>query len=205
MRSPRALPLLLSLGFFGSGAAAQTVQVTGTLQVTAVVPAPVPTGTGLRNLRFGSITPSPGAAQTIDVVAQIANGPGPDKDSGEFGSAVAGAAGILVRIAPPAQLVNTANSSLTMAVDYSGTTHGAYCWQDGTTLCSSTLTSFDPVGTPDVYICRTYLASGKCKKTVVFGPGTMAYLFVGGTLTVGAGQPAGSYTGTMTMTVLATY
>lgn len=201
MRFPRMLPLLFALALVGTRAAGQTGQV----QVTATVPSPVPTGSGLRNLSFGSILPDIAGPQVIDVVAQIANGPAPDKDSGKFGSDVTGAAGILVRIAPPAQLVNTSNSALTMAVDYSGATHGALCWEQGATLCSTNLTFFDPVVTPDVYICRTFLASGKCKKTTVFGSGSMAYIMVGGRLTVGAAQPAGFYTGTMTMTVLQTY
>lgn len=192
------LPLLLALALAGTRAAGQEVQV------TATVPEPTPTGSGLRNLRFGPITPT-GRAQVIDVVAQIADGPGPNQDSGKFGSSVAGAAGILVRIAPPAQLVSTGPGSQSMAVDYSGPTHGAYCWEQGAALCGNSLTTFDPTVTPDVRICRTALPSGNCKKSTVWGSGTMAYIFVGGRLTVGATQPAGTYTGTITMTILATY
>ena len=201
----RGLPVMILLAGAGTSASAQGTPVASQqLQVTADIPAAAPTGSGVRDLAFGPISLI-GAQQTIDVVAQIAKG-SQNQYSAEFASVVAGAAGIQVRIAAPSALPNTGNAAITMPVTYAGTTHGAHCWAQGTTTCASTLAQFDPGGaTTDVTVCRTVLPSGNCKKNTIWGTGATVHLYIGGALTVAAGQPAGTYAGTITMTLLNTY
>jgi hypothetical protein len=161
----------------------------------ADVPLASPTGGGVRNLAFGSITPQPGQAVTVDVPAAIAQ-QSASVHSAQFSLNVQTTTGITIEVGTPAALTQGAAS---IPLSFNSTDYGAYCVDAG---AGCILTNFNPATTPQLRICRVAGGSGNCHPVHAFPANSLLSVYVGGLLTVPAGQRAGFYTGTITLTIV---
>ncbi len=195
----RARPLLLTclaLATFAGGASAQAVWVSATL------PVPPPTGNGLRNLDFGTISIASGLVTTVDVPAAV-NPQAGGAVSGEFGLSPAGSAGYQFQVTMPTQL-DQGGGVPPLAFTANGPLYGATCFVDGTDNCGTTWQTFNPVTQPTQLLCRK-ISGNHCQATKVFGPGAQAFIYIGGQLVVPPTAAAGLYSATITMTILQVY
>lgn len=187
--------LLLSLVLLAVPAAASAQE----LQALAAVPVASPTGGGVRNLSFGSVTPVTGQTTVVSVPAQSAP-PSGTVYSGEFRFSVAGNAGLQFSLSLPTQLTSTIGG-LTLPVSFNGNTYGARCIQGTAGTC--TTTNFNPTTGP-FRVCRVDFLGLFCWPTV-WPAGSQLRVFLGGQLSVPANQVAAVYTGTVTLTILQVY
>lgn len=165
------------------------------VDVGASVPVRSPTGSGVRNLTFGEITP---LTQTVDVPAAAAP-LSATVQSGEFRYDLTATRGIAFNVSMPTQLTAPGADPLTLTAN--GTQYGAYCVSN-TAACS--LTGFNPSVGQTITVCRTMLF-GFCLPLLPYQSGTSIRVFVGGRLVVPATARAGIYTGTVTMTIVQVY
>lgn len=168
------------------------------LNLTAAVPVRSPTGTGVRNLTFGSITPLPGQTVDFDVVAATAP-VSATVQAGEFRYAIQGSAGLQFIMTLPATLTSGALPPLTFAAN--GPEYGAYCAQTGG---SCTLTNFNPAAGA-VTACRSMNPGGNCRQNQTFPAGSELGVYIGGRISVPATARAAVYTGTITLTIVNVY
>lgn len=184
--------LIVLLLILGGPASAQQVDVAVTVPVRS------PTGSGVRNLVFGEITPVAGATQVVDVPA--AEAPvSATVQSGEFRYDLTAMRGITFNVSVPTQL--TAPGADPLALVANGSQYGAYC-VSRTATCAPT--SFNPSSGQNITVCRTMLF-GFCLPFMPYQTGTSIRVFVGGRLTVPATTRAGIYTGTVTLTIVQVY
>ncbi len=196
----RVAPFLLTCLVLATSARETSAQLS--LAVSATLPIPAPTGSGVRNLDFGTISIVSGSTQTVDVPAAV-NPQASGAVSGEFALSPVGAAGYQFQVGMPTQLtMGGAVPPLTFSAN--GPLYAATCWVDGTNTCATTWTTFNPVTQPTQLLCRR-ISGNHCQKGVVFGPGSAAYIYVGGNLSVPPTAAAGIYSATITMTILQVY
>ena len=176
----------------GGSASAQQVDV------AATVPVRSPTGSGVRNLIFGEITPVAGATQTVDVPAAAAPS-GATIQSGEFRYDLTAMRGMTFNVSMPAQLATTGATPLVL--DSNGNQYGGYCVSRDATC---TLTGFNPGAGQNITVCRT-VVQGACHPAAPYQSGTSIRVFVGGRLTVPPTARAGTYLGTVTLTIVQVY
>jgi hypothetical protein len=186
----RGLPVVVLLLVASAPLAAQQVDV------AASVPLRSPTGTPVRDLTFGAVTPIGGMAQTVDVAAAVAAVNG-SVQSGAFRYDVATLRGLDFTLTVPSHL--TAAGAEALPVSFTGTQYGGYCVTTGASTC--TLTGFDP-SAATVRVCRKTVGSGNCHPNSIFPPDSELTIYVGGLLTVPAGARAGSYTATLTLAIV---
>jgi len=187
-------PFLVAVILLLLGGSAFAQQV----DVAASVPVRSPTGSGVRNLTFGEVTPLAGTTQTIDVPAAAA----PQSatiQSGEFRYDLTATRGISFNVTMPTQLTAPGADPLVMTAN--GSQYGAYCVSN-TAACS--LTSFNPSAGQTITVCRTMIF-GFCLPLLPYPNGTNIRVFVGGRITVPATARAGIYTGTATLTIVQVY
>ena len=187
----RAVSLAFVLLFACTPLAAQHVDV------TANVPERSPTGARTRNLRYGMLTPIAGTTQTVDVPAGVAPVSG-TVQAGEFRYDVGGLRGVVYNVTTPTQL--TAPDAAPLGVTSNGAQYGGYCI---TTTAACSLTGFNP-SAGDVTVCRTMIF-GACFPWQAWPGGTQMRVYVGGRLTVPPTARAGTYTGTITLTIVQVY
>src|SRR5690606_8579637 len=140
-------PFLVAVILLLLGGSAFAQQV----DVAASVPVRSPTGSGVRNLTFGEVTPLAGTTQTIDVPAAAA----PQSatiQSGEFRYDLTATRGISFNVTMPTQLTAPGADPLVMTAN--GSQYGAYCVSN-TAACS--LTSFNPSAGQTITVCRTMI------------------------------------------------
>lgn len=188
----RAMSLALAMLLVGAPLAAQQ------LDVAANVPVRSPTGSGIRNLTYGVLTPITGTTQSIDVPAAVAPVSG-TVQSGEFRYSVAGLRGVVFNVTTPTQL--TAAGATPLTVTSNGAQYGAYC-VSATAACA--LTNFNPAAAGNITVCRTTFF-GFCIPFQAYPAGTAMRVFVGGRLSVPPTARAGIYTGTVTLTIVQVY
>jgi spore coat protein U-like protein len=190
-RARRALgPLVLSL-------LAVPVSAQQQVTVSADIPVASPTGSGVRNLTFGVVTPQSDQPVTATVPAAVAPA-GAGMQSGEFRFDLSGAGGISFTVSPPTELT-APGAADGLALSSDGTQYGGWCILPGAGPC--TLSAFNPVSAT-VRICHDYLGNGNCRPNRAFPAGTIVAVYIGGLLTVPSTQKAGVYTGTMTLTIV---
>jgi hypothetical protein len=166
----------------------------------AVVPTASPTGAGVRNLSFGTIVPAAGAAVTVDVPAAVEPAGGA-VHAGEYRFDVTAAAGVDFTLSLPAQL--TAADVQPLPISFAGARYGAYCVRAGGGAC--TLSSFDPGTGAMVRVCRQTLGNGSCRSNSIYPAGSELAIYIGGLLTIPAGQPPATYAGVVTLTIVAVH
>ncbi|HSJ25815.1 MAG TPA: DUF4402 domain-containing protein [Longimicrobiales bacterium] len=179
---------------------AQAVPVAGQATVTAVAELPLasPTGAGSRNLSFGTIVPTSAGPVAVTVPAAVAPSSA-SVHSGEFRLDVGTLRGVSVTVDTPNELMSAAAS---MPVDYNGAEFGAWC-VDADAGC--TLTAFNPATTDELRVCWRTVGSGSCHPIQNFPPGSVLSIYIGGALHVAPVQRAGTYTGTITLSIVQVY
>ena len=170
------------------------------MSASTVVPVPSPTGIGVRNLSFGTITPTPGVTQTITVPAAVALQSG-TVYSGQFNIGVEGAAGVAFQLSLPPVLTSTIGG-LTLPVSFNGSQFGAHCAVEGASGC--TLTSFNPATAGTVRVCRRAVGN-TCFRAEIWSNGSLVRVFVGGSVSVAPTIAAATYVGVVTMTITQVY
>jgi hypothetical protein len=180
-------------------AAAPPLHAQQTVAVSAEVPVASPTGSGTRNLSFGTVMPLAGAGVTVDVPAAQAP-QSASVHSGEFRFDVANTRGVEFTTSLPAQL--DAGGGATLAFAANGAGYGGWCAMIGAAAC--VLTNFNPTAA-SVRACRQVLGNGNCHPVQVWPASTTLAVYIGGAITVPPGQPAGTYSGTITLTIIQVY
>lgn len=189
MRSSVVLLLVLLVGWALAPAPATAQHPIG---LSALLPVASPNVTGTRGLAFGVITP--GAA---DATVAIPAGPAPVSatvHSGEFLLDVGTNRGVAFELSMPAQLTDGDRS---LDVLSEGTQYGGWCLT-GAAACD--LAAFDP-SAGSVLACARALGNGSCHPNRTWPPGSRIGVYVGAQLVVPADARAGTFTGTITLTV----
>ncbi|HEX2167092.1 MAG TPA: DUF4402 domain-containing protein [Longimicrobiales bacterium] len=190
----RATLLSLSLLLAALPAASQQVPV------SASVPLASPTGSGVRNLAFGAITPMAGQTVQVDVPAAPLPVSG-SVHAGEFRYDVTSARGLDFTLTVPAAL--TGPGLVSLPVTFAGTQYGAFCVTEGGSACA--LTAFDPSDPSAVRVCYRTIGGGSCHPNRVFPVGSELAVYVGGLLSVPQNARAGDYSATITLTIVQVY
>jgi hypothetical protein len=167
---------------------------------TAELVAAAPTGNGVRNLSFGTVTPLPGQNVQVNIPAAV-NQINAMQYSGEFNFSIATLSGLDLRVTMPTQLRAGTLPPLTM--NSNGNQYGGYCVTWIFTPCN--LTNFNPASATPVRVCRTTRANGTCNPSNNWFWGTELSVYIGGMLTVPPTAAAGVYTGTVTLTIVQVY
>jgi hypothetical protein len=163
--------------------------------IAADVPVSSPTGAGTRNLSFGVVQPQAGGSVLVSVPAAVAP-VSATVHSGQFRFNVQNSRGVTFTLQTPPELVS---GSFTMPVNYNDTQFGGHCVDTGS---GCTLTNFNPAASPQVRVCRQTLGNGNCHPVNTWAANSMLSVYVGGALSVPPGQRAGTYTGTVTLTII---
>lgn len=185
-RAGAALLLWAALLLPGAVSAQQPITMSAELPVAS------PTGSGTRNLGFGSITPT-GAPQTVIVTTAAAT-------SGEYRFDVSSNRGVTFEMTVPTQLTSPGLTPL--EVSFNDAAYGSWCVTSGTTACIPT--SFNPVAGA-VTACAHRLGNGNCHQSRSWGAGSTLAVYVGGALAVPAVPLAGTYEATITLTITQVY
>jgi hypothetical protein len=172
-----------------------------TVDFSAEVPVASPTGGGVRNLAFGTIAITPGAAQVITVPAAVGAQSG-SVFSGEFAFGVGSSHGLDFTLSLPTSLISTLGG-VPLNISFNGTQFGGQCVVEGSSGC--TLTTFNPAATPSVTVCKSYKGNGNCKTNTTWLPGSELHVFLGGAISVPPDQVAATYTATVTLQITQVY
>ncbi|HUF51746.1 MAG TPA: DUF4402 domain-containing protein [Longimicrobiales bacterium] len=179
--------------------AASAVQAQQQVAVSAELVIAAPTGNGTRNLSFGAVAPVAGQTVLVDVPAARTPISG-TRYAGEFSFNVSGSRGLDFSVAVPVEL--TFGSNPTLGMNSNSTQYGGHCWTVNGSACA--LTSFNPSAGP-VRVCHTMLGNGSCHNNRFFSTGSELYVYIGSMLTVPPTAMPGTYTGTITLTIVQVY
>jgi hypothetical protein len=189
----RATLLVIAILCHAGQAAAQNVGITATVELGS------PTGSGVRDLSFGVITPAVAMPTLVDVPAAAAPVSG-TVFAGEYRFSVSSTRGVDFALSLPAQL--QAPGLTPLPLSFNGAQYGGWCVTAGAAVC--TLTAFNPtVGT--VRVCNQTLGNGNCHPNRVFTAGSELAVYVGGLLTVPPLARAGTYSATVTLSIVQVY
>lgn len=186
MRRLLPLCLLLALAALAGAPGRACAQPTGAVRATATILFPPLVGAGIKPLQFGSLVP--GVPKTVLPNAAAA---------GEFRiSGVRNRRSLSLTLGLPATLRNAANQAL--AVSFNGS-YAANCEITTAGACDPvTYVAWNPVTTPTFNDTPNRSRPGRPRYDL-----DLFSVYVGGVALPTAGQPAGTYVGTISVTIAA--